>query len=308
MNKILVTPRSISKNGHPSLDKLKKAGFEVIFPAGGVQPSEEELIKLLPGCVGMLAGVESITARVLASAKNLKAISRNGVGINNIDLEAAKRQNIKILITPGANARGVAELAFAHILSAVRSIPYSDNHLKNQDWQRRKGIELQGRTLGLIGCGAIGKIVVMLALGFDMKVIAYDPFRDLGFKPSDHFSYGQFEEVLSNSDILSLHCPANKDGTALINEDAISKMRKGVYIVNTARAELLDEKAVLKALDSGKIVGLTIDAFRNEPPKDWELIKHRNVIATPHIGGFTEESVDRAVAMAVDNLIYELKK
>ena len=134
--KILVTPRSLTKNGHPALDRFTEDGFEVIFSTPGVQPTEEQLLKLLPDCAGYLAGVEKISSRVLESARNLKAISRNGTGIDNIDLEAAEKFKIKILTTPGTNARGVAELTLSHILSAVRSIPFSDSNLKKRNWQR----------------------------------------------------------------------------------------------------------------------------------------------------------------------------
>ena len=308
MNKILVTPRSLTKNGHPALKRLEEAGYEVIFSNPGSQPSEEELLKLLPDCIGMLAGVEPVTSRILKSAKCLKVISRNGVGTNSIDKAAAKSLGIKILVTPGANARGVAELAFGHILSAVRSIAFCDSSIKKENWQRREGIELEGKTLGLAGCGNIGKYVAKFALGFDMKVLAYDPFKDESFKPSDDFKYCSFDELTEQSDIISLHCPPKDDGSALINEAVISKMKNGVYIINTARAELLDDEAILKSLDSGKIAGLTLDVFSPEPPKDWRLAKHPNVVATAHVGGFTKESIDRAVSMAVDNLINELEK
>ena len=220
----------------------------------------------------------------------------------------AEKLGVKVLITPGANARGVAELAFGHILAAIRSIPFCDSAIKKEKWQRRKGIELDGKTLGLIGCGNIGKYVAKFALGFDMKVLAYDPFKDENFKPSNNFKYCGFDELISSSDIISLHCPPNTDGSALINADTICNMKDGVYIVNTARAELLNDKAVLGALDSGKIAGLTLDVFAPEPPEDWSLAKHPNVVSTAHVGGFTTESVDRAVGMAVDNLINELKK
>lgn len=308
MNKILVTPRSISKNGHPALQRFGDAGYEVVFCTPGVQPSEDELLQLLPDCVGILAGVEPINSRVLEAAINLKAISRNGVGSNSIDKQAAERLGIKVLITPGANARGVAELAFGHILSSVRSIPFCDSALKKENWQRRKGIELDGKTLGLIGCGNIGKYVAKFALGFDMNVLAYDPFKDESYKPSDNFSYCSFEELIENSDIISLHCPPSEDGSALINSETINSMKDGVFIVNTARAELLEESAVIKALDSGKIAGLSLDVFSPEPPEDWSLAKHPNVVSTAHVGGFTTESIDRAVGMAVDNLISELQK
>jgi len=306
MNTILVTPRSLTRNGHPALNKFKKAGFKVIFSTPGVQPSEEELINLLPDCVGYLAGVEKISAKALESAKSLKAISRNGTGINNIDLETAKRLSVKILATPGANARGVAELTLSHILSAVRQVPFSDSNLKNKNWQRRKGIELQDKTLGLIGCGNVGKIVAKFAISFDMKVLAFDPFKDKSFKPSEDFKYCSIDELFTQSDIISLHCPPSEDEKPIIDRGTISRMKDGVYIINTARAELLNDESVLNALDDGKISGLTLDVFRKEPPDDWQLVQHPNVIATPHIGGFTKESVDRAVEGAVVNLLNEL--
>jgi len=308
LNKILVTPRSLTKDGHPSLDRFKEAGYEVIFSTPGQQPSEQELLSILPNCIGMLAGVESITAKALQSAKNLKAISRNGVGTNAIDKKAAEKLGIKILTTPGANARSVAELAFGHILSVVRSIPFCDSAVKKEVWKRKKGIELKGRTLGIVGCGNIGKLVAKFALGFDMKVMAYDPVKDDSFKPSDDFNYCSFDELTRSSDIISLHCPPNEDGSAFIDSRIINNMKDGVYLVNTARAELLDVQAVLKAVDTGKIAGLTLDVFWPEPPNDWQLAKHPDVVATTHIGSYTKESIDRATGMAVDNLINELKK
>ena len=302
----MVTPRSLTQNGHPALEKLSKADFEVIFCTAGVQPSEEELVQILPDCVGYLAGVEIISAQVLKSAKQLKVISRNGVGVDNVDVETAKELNIKILKTSGANARGVAELTFAHILGVTRSIAFCDASLKQQNWRRKKGIELEGKTLGLVGCGNIGKIVAGFALGFDMTVLAYDPFKDENFRPSGNFHYCDFEDLITQSDIISLHCPPVNSGKALINAEIISKMKNGIYIINTARAGLLDEEAVLEALGTGEIAGLASDVFSSEPPDDWRLANHPNVVATAHIGGFTRESVDRAVEEAVVNLLREL--
>ncbi|MEI7900059.1 MAG: phosphoglycerate dehydrogenase [bacterium] len=305
--KILVTPRSLTKSGHPALERLKQAGYEVVFSAPGSSPTEEQLLALLPGCVGYLAGVEPVSGNVLDAAKGLRVISRNGTGIDNVDLEAAQRNHIRVCRAEGANARGVAELAFAHILAAVRSVSFSDGCLKKQDWQRRKGLELEGRTLGLVGCGRVGRLVAKFALAFDMKVLAYDPCLDASFRPSERFSYASLTEVLTQADLISLHCPANADGSALIGRQTIALMKKGVYIVNTARGGLLDDEAVLEALDAGLIAGVTIDAFESEPPKDWRLVQHDRVIATPHVGGFTDESVDRAVSVAVDNLLKALE-
>jgi len=278
----------------------------VVSSPAGRFPTEDELMRLLPDCVGFLAGVEPVTAKVLESAQSLRVISRNGTGIDNIDLDAARRLNIKVCRAEGANARGVAELTMALILSITRAIPYSDARLKKGDWKRKNGIELKGRTLGLIGCGRIGQGVACLALGFNMRVLAYDPVQTDFVTPSLLCQYASFEEVLSKSDILSLHCPPLSDGKALVCADTIGVMKKGIYIINTARGSLLKEDDVLEALERGHIAGLATDAFLTEPPEDLELFQHENVIATPHIGGFTTESVDRAMEAAVDNLLTEL--
>ena len=300
MGKILVTPRSLTKEGHPALDQLKKAGHQVITCTPGKSPDEAELLSLLPGCVGYLAGVEKVSARVLEAAKGLKVIGRNGAGIDNVDLEAAKRLGIQVRPAPGANARGVAELTLALVFALLRSIPWSDAQLKRQAWNRRQGLEVAGRTLGLVGCGNIGRLVVQLATGVGMKTMAFKRHPDPSFAPPG-FRWASAEEVYAGSDVVSLHCPAGPK--PVIDREAIARMKKGVYLVNTARAEVVDEKAVLEALDSGKLAGYAVDVFSPEPPKDWKLAGHEKVIATPHTGGFTEESVSRATEDAVRNIL-----
>ena len=247
MRKVLVTPRSLTRDGHPSLNLLREAGYEVIYSTPGKQPAEDELMKLLPDCIAYLAGVEKVSERVLESAKDLRVISRNGSGIDNIDLEAAERLNIRICKTEGANARGVAELTIGLMFSLVRAIPFHDEKMKREAWERRKGIELENRMMGLIGCGQIGKEVTLLALGLGMKVIAYRRHPDLSFSPSEKFSWVSFDQVLEESDIISLHRPASPSGKPVITGQVISRMKRGVYIINTSRASLIYEKAVLDA-------------------------------------------------------------
>ena len=301
MNKILVTPRSLSKNGHPALDDLRKAGYEVVFATPGKQPTEAELLAILPECVGYLAGVEPVSAKVLRSSPHLKVIGRNGVGIDNVDLEAAEEMGIAVERAVGANSRGVAELAISLMLSGVRSVPYSSKHLQAGEWVRRKGFEIEGKTLGLIGCGQIGKCVAKMALGLDMKVMAYDLYPDTTFTPSADFCFSSINDIFKQADVISLHCPpADKP---LIDAEAIVRMKDGVIIVNTARAALVDDTALLAALKSGKLHGYATDVFHTEPPKASELLAHESVIATPHIGGFTTESVTRATQAAVDNIL-----
>jgi D-3-phosphoglycerate dehydrogenase len=303
MKKILITPRSLTKDGDPALDLLTREGFELVFSTPGKMPEEAELIRRLPGCVGYLAGVEPITGAVLEAADTLQVISRNGTGISTIDLQAAQRLNIKIMRAEGANARGVAELTLGVILGLIRSIPFSDARMKRGSWERRKGLELQRRSLGLIGCGKIGQLVCQLALAFGMEVLAYDAFPDQRFAPAPRFRFTTLEDVLANSDIISLHCPEQADGRAILDSKRLRLLKAGVFIVNTARASLIDETAILEALHEGRVAGLALDVYNREPPAGSQLLSDDRVIATPHIGGYTTESVSRATLVAVENLL-----
>ena len=305
---ILVSPRSLTAAGHPALARLQDGGYELIFTNPGQQPTAAELLQMLPGCVGYLAGVEDVGVQVLEAARGLRVISRYGVGTNNIDLAAAQRLGITVCTTPGANARGVAELAMAHLLALARWVPFSDHALKADSWQRRKGMEVLGKTLGLVGCGNVGRLVARFALGMDMKVLAYDVVPDTTFTPSPDFHYVPLADVLCQSDVISLHCPALGDGRALIDAAALAVMKQGVFLINTARADLVDAVALAAALQSGQVAGAAIDVFRSEPPTGDPLVASDRVVATPHIGGFTGESVDRMVEMAVDNLLQVLNK
>jgi phosphoglycerate dehydrogenase-like enzyme len=306
--RILITPRSLTREGHPALRRLEESGFELVFSSPGKQPTEDELMRLLPDCVGYLCGVEKVSDRVLSAAAQLRVISRNGTGVDNIDLVAAGQRQISVCRADGANARGVAELTLSLMLALARSVPFGDQQMKQGAWERRKGTQLEGRTLGLIGCGRVGRSVTQFALGLDMNVLAHDPFTDTSLRPSARFEFVTLERLWSQADFVSLHCPPAANGRPVIHHETIAAMKKGVYIVNTARASLLDEEAVLAALDSAQIEGLATDVFEHEPPHDRRLVLHPKVIATPHIGAFTEESISRAVEVAVDNLLSALKR
>lgn len=307
MNKILVTPRSITAAGwHPALERLKASGYEVVLSQAGVLPDEAELCRLLPGCVGYLAGVEKISSAVLQSARDLRVISRNGVGTDSIDLDAAQQLAIKVLNAPGSNARGVAELAIAFIFSAARSIAYSDSAIKGERWTRRMGAELKGKTLGIVGCGRIGKELALMALAIGMNVNAFEPVAPGFFTYDDRFSYAPLEVVVSGSDFISLHCPPAADGKPMVNRRFLSRMKPGATLINTARGELVEEDDVLAALTTGTLGAYATDVFVEEPPFSSQLFRHEQVICTAHIGGYTTESVDRAMEDAVNNILQNL--
>ncbi|MCX7031200.1 MAG: phosphoglycerate dehydrogenase [Spirochaetes bacterium] len=308
MAKILVTPRSLTKGGDPTLDLLRKAGYEVVFCTPGKSPDEAELARLLPGCVGWLAGVEKITDAVLAKAPALLAISRNGTGVDSIDLEACKRRGIPVLRAEGANARGVAELTLGLALALLRSIPFSDARMKAGGWERRQGAELEEKTLGVIGTGKIGKLVARFGLAVGMNVVGADRYPDAALSKTPGFRYAPVAELLAESDIVTLHCPHEPGAKPLVDAAALVSMKKGAYLVNTARSGLVDADAVLQSLADGRLAGYAADAYDTEPPAAHPLFAHERVITTPHVGAYTAESVARATRAAVDNLLAALGK
>ena len=302
--RIAVTPRSLSAAGHPALDRLRQRGYDVIFPAPGKTPSEDDLLSSIPGCVGWLAGVEPISNRVLDAAGDLKVISRNGTGVDNIDLASAKARGIAVERAMGANARGVAELAIGMLFAAFRHVPWSDARLHAGRWERRIGTEVRGRTLGVIGCGAIGREVARLALGLDMQVLAYDPYP-VNDVAASGFRFAPLDDVLRGSAAVTLHCPPRD--RPILDHAAIAAMRDNAVVINTARAELVDDAAMLDALNTGRISAYATDVFHREPPEPSELLAHDRVITTPHIGGYTEESIERATEAAIENLLKVLE-
>lgn len=305
--RILVTPRSVTQHGHPSLDRLKAAGYEVVLGPAGRQPSPAELLKLLPGCVGYLAGVEPVGAEILAAARGLRIISRNGTGTNNIDHAAAAAHGIAILRADGANARGVAELTLGLIFSLVRQLPATDAALKRGEWTRHQGLELERRTLGLVGCGRVGQIVAKAAGALGMQVIVHDPVVEDKFNPGVFLRFASLNNTIHHADILSLHCPPAPDGKPLLDTSRLALAKRGLLVINTARSDLIDQPAMLAALENGTVGGLALDVFDEEPPRNLTLVRHPRVIATAHIGGFTQESVNRAMDVAVENLLLALE-
>jgi D-3-phosphoglycerate dehydrogenase len=306
MKTVIVTPRSISRDGHAALTAIEDAGYRVLFPTPGRQPTENEIITVMDDCVGYLAGVEPITARVLDTARSLRVISRNGVGVDNIDLDAADRWGVIVRRAVGANARGVAELAIGHMIAAARGIATADGALKNGIWSRSKGIELYHRVLGLIGFGSIGRIVASIALGMGMRVRTYDPFLPTDAIGDDRIQRVELNQLITESDVISLHCPPNPEGY-VVGENEIASMKEGCILINTARDGLVDPDAAAAALTVGHLRAVTVDAFAEEPPSDYSFVKMKGVIGTPHIGGYTTESIDRAVEQAVENILSVLE-
>lgn len=305
--RILVTPRSLTLEPHPDVERLRGNGFDIVYSRAGATPTEDELLELVPDCVGWLAGVEPVSSRVVEAAGNLRVISRNGVGVDNLPVDVLAKKGVKIMIAEGANAFGVAELTIGLVFSALRAIPHADAGIKAGGWPRMRGKEIRGRTVGIIGCGAIGREVARMIIALGARVIAYDPARPNLDLPSSAFEYAEIDDVIGQTEILSLHCPLPKDGSSLLDRTRLNSARPGLVLVNTARARLVDEDALIDALDAGQVGCYATDVFEPEPPISLRLAGHERVIATSHIGGFTAESVDRATRIAADNLLSALR-
>ena len=235
-----------------------------------------------------------VTSEVLeAGAKgNLKLVIRAGVGIDNIDLDYAEKVGIKVRNTPNASSDSVAELALGHMFSVARHIAVANYTMRNGQWNKKqyKGSEIAGKTLGIIGMGRIGKALAGKAEALGMKIIYTDA---LGKQDNLAYEFMDLDNLLKVSDYVSLHVPYNKDKGALISDREISMMKDGAVIINCARGKVVDEEALLKALDSGKLAGAGIDVFEQEPSKNTELINHERVSVTPHIGASTKEAQER---------------
>lgn len=306
MKRVLITPRSLSLDPPPELDALRQAGFELVFSTPGRMPDEAELLDLVPGCVGWLAGVEPVSERVVAAAGSLRAISRNGTGVDNLPLSLLQDRGIRVVKAEGANAVGVAELAIGLMLAALRHIPDEAAGIRLGGWPRSRGREIAGRTVGIVGCGAIGRRVARTVSAMGANIIACDPFRPEVYV-SGPFRWADIDTLFAEADIVSLHCPAPPDGRPVVGAGRLAAMRPHAVLVNTARAVLVDEDAVRHALDTGRLQTYATDVFTEEPPPPGSLALHPKIIATSHIGGLTDESVGKATAIAVANLLAALE-
>ena len=259
--------------------------------------SAEELLEIIGDYDAVIVrGRTKITEDVLAAADKLKVVGRMGVGVDNIDLKAAGARDITVVNAPVATTVSVAELTLGLMLSLIRGIPKADAGMKSGEWLKKElvGTELYQKTLGVIGFGNIGEAVAKRALAFDMKVIAYDPVRPAGDIKSAGADAVSFETLLKQSDMITMHIPHIKSTHHLLNEEAFSMMKDGVRIICAARGGVIDQSALLAAIESGKVAGAALDVFESEPPGADPLPMHEKVIATPHIGAQTKEAQLRA--------------
>lgn len=265
--------------------KLREMGHEVVEQFYEADELAKQLADFDVLVVRSATKVRVPVIDAAAEAGRLKLVIRGGVGVDNIDVAYAEEKGIKVRNTPAASSNSVAELALGHMFAIARYIHIANHTMRNGEWNKKKyeGIELGGKTLGIIGYGRIGKALAKIAKGIGMEVIAYDTHVEAPEIVS-------LDELLAKADFISLHVPAAKGEPPLINAETIAKMKDGVYLVNTSRGALVDEAALLAALDSGKIAAAALDVFAEEPTKNEAIYTHPKISLTPHIGGSTGEA------------------
>lgn len=306
--RILLTTTSFQDTPGPHHDLLRETGWEIITARGPL--TEAQTLELVGDIDGYICGDDQITRAVLEKAlPRLRVLSKYGIGVDKIDVEAATELSIPLCFTPGVNHTTVAEHCFTLMLALVRNLIAEVDHTRAGEWKRITGHEIMGKTLGIIGMGRIGKEVIKRAKAFGMHVLAYDIYWDEAFADEyDITRIKNLDDMYERVDFLSLHTNLSPETQDLINLQTLSKMKDGVILINCARGELVNTGAVLHALKVGKLGGYGTDVLDVEPPPvDHPLLTAKNCIVTPHIGSRTHESVIRQATKCVKNLILAMR-
>lgn len=305
MPKFVISTSSFNTGTNAAIQRLIQAGLEPVKNPYGRKLTEDEAIDLLTDdVIGMIAGVEPLTARVLQSATALKVISRCGTGMDSVDLDAVAQLGIPVYNTPEAPAQAVAELTLGMILAVLRKITQTDRQIRAGEWPRTQGGLLAAQTVGLIGLGHIGKRVADLCQAFTATVVAFDPFIE---HAPDGVQLMPLAQLLETADIISLHTPYSDDLHHLIDAQALSRMKPGALLINAARGGLVDEAALKDALDQGTLAGAALDAFEQEPYQG-ALLHCNNLILSSHVGSLAREARARMELEAAENLLNGLIK
>ena len=305
--RVLIASRSFGPNCPAAVERMRAAGCELITNEWGRAPTEAELQARIGDIDVLISGTEPVTERVLQAAPRLKVISKHGVGYENIDLEAARRREIPVALAQGAISDAVADMAMALLLALARRVPESDRAVKAGRWPKMVGMELRGRTLGIVGLGRIGKGLARRARGFGMNLAAYDPFPDEPFARSWGVVMLPLDELLATADAVSLHVPVTPETRHLIDAGRLATMKAGAILINTARGELVDEAALFEALRSGHLAGAASDVFVKEPPGANPLLELDTFVATPHSAGQTDRGLREMGEITAENALRVLR-
>jgi len=292
-------------------DKLAEEGIELLRESPDItvdvklKLESQELLKHIGEYDALLVrSATKVTKEVIDAAKNLKVIGRAGVGVDNIDVEAASKRGILVMNTPGGNTISAAEHTMSMLLALSRCIPQANISLKSKQWEKKKflGTEIFKKTLGIVGLGRIGGEVAKRAQSFGMEIIAYDPYISKAHAREIDVKLVSFPELIKQADYITIHIPSTPETKHIINKETINQMKEGVRIINCARGGIIDEAALAEAVKSGKVGGAALDVFEKEPPFDSPVLGLENIIVTPHLGASTEEAqinVARDIAVQV---------
>lgn len=305
--RILVTSAFLRPGDEIDL-ALRREGFETVHsPARGPRP-EGELVALLAGVSGVIAGSDRFDAPTLAASPALRVIARTGVGYDSIDTAAAASLGIAVCNAPGVNSDAVAELATTFLLMSARKVPEAMRSVRAGGWARPTGTQLAGATLGIVGLGAIGRAVARNAAALGMTVVAHDPYADPGHAAAHGIALLSLEQVLETSDFVSLHIALTAETRHLIDARALRRMKPTAHLINTARGPVVDERALLSALDEGVLAGAALDVVEEEPlPLPSPLRDHPRAFVTAHIGGSTTQARDESARVAVASVLAVLR-
>ncbi|MGL1887869.1 MAG: phosphoglycerate dehydrogenase [Reichenbachiella sp.] len=305
--KVAVTTVAFSKN-QQLVDCLGHSGFgSVKTNVAGQRFEKDELISYLSGCDAAIVGLDRIDNDLLKKLPNLKVISKYGVGLDNIDLQACKDNNVEVLHTQGVNKRSVSEMALGFMLSLSRNLYVTSNQLKSGVWNKNGGQQLTEKTVGIIGVGNIGKDLISLLKPFGCNILVNDVIEQSSYYENHNLESVSKEDLFKRSDIISIHTPLTIDTKYLINTDSLSKMKPNAIVINTARGGIFNQDDLRVALENGVIAGAAMDAYEVEPPEDNQLLSIPNLMNTPHIGGNAMEAVLAMGDSAIDNLIQYYK-
>ena len=303
MKKVFISTTSFAKDDIRPLELLEKAGLEVYTNPYGRKLTEDEMIGFLSDKDFLIAGTELLTRRVLESARNLKVISRCGVGLDNVDLKAADEACIKVYNTPYGPTISVAELTIGLMLDLLRMVPNMDREIRAGVWKKRMGNLLKGKKVGIVGLGRIGQKVAEILMPFGVEISYYDVNA---VKTSLDYTFKPLNELLRWADIVTLHCFASEDSRPIIGKEELKNMKKDAWLINTSRGGLVDERSLYASLKEGYLSGAALDVFEKEP-YDGPLSELDNIILTPHIGSYAKEARIKMEADAVENLLAGLK-
>lgn len=298
--KIAITTSSFGQFDKYPLDLCKEANIECVLNPYGRTLNTDEAIELYKGCIGVVAGTEKITSEVIESCKDLKVISRCGVGMDSVDISCAKENGIAVLCTPNAPTQATAEQALTLMLGLLRHTSLMNADMRKGVWKKRMGNLLHKKKVGIIGYGRIGKTLAKLLSGFECELACYDPYLE-------HTDIPQLslKDLLGWANIISLHCAKEKNAPPLINAETLSYMQEGSWLINAARGELVDDIALCEALKSGHLAGAALDVFKDEPYSG-PLLELENALLTPHASSYAKEARIDMETQAMLNLLTEL--